>query len=288
MILITGATGRTGAEAAKGLAKRGLAVRALVRNAEKAAPLAAAGVELALGDAADAAAVRAALRGVRKIAIILPNGERQLTLEKQLADLAAEAGVAHILKVSSMESAAGAHNPVHRAHWESEQHIRSRGIAWTMVRPSFYMQNFLGSATTIKAEGRFYFPFGENGAAVLTDSRDVGAFIAQVLASTGHENRSYDVTSQDLLSFRQVGEVFTELLGRPVVYVAQDPVAYKAFLGKFVTSKWHLDAVCDIFAEVAAGYVAHTTDTFARVMGRQPLSLRQFISEHLALFKAPT
>lgn len=285
MILVTGATGRTGNSAATDLAKRGLPVRALVRNADKAAPLARAGVQLAMGDASDAVAVRNALRGVKKIAIILPNGERQLALEKQLADLAAEAGVQQIVKVSSMEAVAGAHNPVHRAHWESEEHIRSKGIPWTMVRPSFYMQNFLGLAATIKADGKFYFPFGENGAAVLTDSRDVGAFVAQALATGGHENRSYDVTSNDSLSFKQVGELFTQLLGRPVSYVAQDPIAYKAFLAKFVTSKWHLDAVCDIFAEIASGYLAHTTRTFAQIMGREPTALRDFIIEHLALYR---
>ena len=285
MILVTGATGRTGFEAAKQLAQRGIPVRALTRNAQKAETLRAAGVQIAVGDAGDPAAVRQALQGVQKIAIILPNGEAQLALEKQLADLAAEAKLQQILKVSSMESHAGAHNPVHRTHWESEEHIRSKGIAWTMVRPSFYMQNFLGSAATIKSEGKFYFPFGENGAAVMTDSRDVGAFVAQVLATSGHENRSYDVTSNDLLSFRQVGELFTEILGRPVSYVAQDPVAYKAFLSKFVTSKWHLDAVCDIFAEVAKGYVANTTPTFAQIMGREPKSLREFIVEHIALYK---
>lgn len=79
MILITGATGRTGGQAARDLAARGVPVRALVRDATKAAPLAAAGVELALGDAGDAgdaASVRAALRGVSKVAVIFPNGER--------------------------------------------------------------------------------------------------------------------------------------------------------------------------------------------------------------------
>lgn len=284
MILITGATGRTGSSAAIDLAKRGIAVRGLVRNADKAAALKAAGVQIAIGDAGDAAAVRAALKGVQKIAIILPNNEHQLEFEKQLADLAAEARVQQIVKVSSMEGAAGAHNPVHRTHWESEEHIRSKGIPWTMVRPSFYMQNFLGCAATIKSEGKFYFPFGEKGAAVLTDARDVGAFLAQVLGTSGHDNRSYDVTSSDCLSFKQVGEAFTEVLGKPVSYVAQDPVTYKAFLGKFITSKWHNDAVCDIFAEVAAGYVAHTTDTFERVMGRPPTTLRQFIAAHRALY----
>ena len=155
-----------------------------------------------------------------------------------------------------------------------------------MVRPSFYMQNFLGSAATIKSEGKFYFPFGEKGAAVMSDARDVGAFLAHVLATSGHENRSYDITSPDSLSFKQVGDVFTEVLGRPVAYVPQDPAVYKAYLGRFVTSKWHLDAVCDIFAEIAAGYLSHTTDTFERVMGRPATTLRQFIAEHRKLYTA--
>ena len=72
MILITGATGRTGKEAATLLAAKGVKVRALVRNPDKAAGLKAAGVELAVGDASDATAVRAALQGVEKIAVIHP------------------------------------------------------------------------------------------------------------------------------------------------------------------------------------------------------------------------
>ena len=286
MILITGATGRTGKEAAQQLVAKGVKVRALVRNPAKAAALQAAGVELAPGDAGDAVAVRRALEGVSGIAIILPNGESQLALEKQLATLAAEAGVAHIVKVSSVESVPGAPNPVHRAHWESEEHIRSLGKAWTMVRPSFYLQNFLSNAATIKAEGKFYYPFGDKGAAVLTDSRDAGFFVAHVLSTPGHANKSYDITSHELLSFHQIAAVFTQELGRRIEYVPQDPAAYKAFLGRFVTSQWHLDAVCDIFAEISHGYVSRTTNTFAEVTGREPISLAQFIREHIQVFRA--
>ena len=171
MILITGATGRTGSHAARELAARGLPVRALVRNPAKAATLAAAGVELVTGDAGDADSLRAAMQGVRKVAVIFPNGEQQLALEKRVVDAAVAAGVEHVLKISSMESLPTARNPTHRVHWESEEHIRASGVAWTMVRPSFYMQNFLSNAATIKAEGKFYYPFGDKGAAALTDSR---------------------------------------------------------------------------------------------------------------------
>jgi uncharacterized protein YbjT (DUF2867 family) len=291
MILITGATGRTGKEASLLLARQGVKVRALVRNPEKAAALQAAGVELAVGDAGDATSVRAALRGVDRIAIILPNGEQQLEYEKQLATLAAEAGVKHVLKVSSMESHANAPNPTHAAHWDSEQHIKSLGVPWTMVRPSFYMQNFLSNAATIKAEDKFYYPFGENGGAVMIDARDVGYFMAHVLTTpldgkAGHANQSYDITSGDRLTMRQAAEVISKVLGRKVEYVPQDPAAFRAHLGRFIKSQWHLDAVCDIFREIANGYMTHTTTTFKEVTGREPVSLEGFIRDHAAVFRA--
>lgn len=284
MILITGATGRTGSHVARELAARGVPVKALVRNPAKAVALAAAGVELVTGDAGDADSLRAAMQGVRKVAVIFPNGEQQLALEKRVVDVAVAAGAEHILKISSMESLPTARNPTHRVHWESEEHIRASGVAWTMVRPSFYMQNFLANAGTIKAEGKFYYPFGNEGAAALTDSRDAGFFAAHCLATAGHENKSYDVTSPDKLSFHEVAAGFSRELGRPIEYVPQDPVAYKAHLGKFLASRWHLDAVCDIFAEIAAGYVVEPTSVFKQVTGRDPLTLAQFVRDYRAAF----
>jgi uncharacterized protein YbjT (DUF2867 family) len=285
MIIVTGATGRTGAGAALELAARGIPVRALVRSADKAARLKAAGVQLAIGDVDDAAALAAAMRGVTKALVCLPNGEQQLRREKAITDAAVAGGAKHIVKISSVEALPTMHNPVHQTHWQSEEHIRSKGVAWTMVRPTFYMQNFLLNAPTIKAEGKLYFPFGEKGAAALIDSRDAGWFAGHVLATSGHENKSYDITSRDRLSFHQVAEVFTKVLGRKISYVPQDPAAFKEFLSKFNPIKLPVDAVCGIFAEIAAGYAVNTTETFKQVSGREPVSLEAFIREHAAAYK---
>jgi len=54
--------------------------------------LAALGVELAFGDAGDTDSLRAAMCGVSKGAVILPNGENQLTMEKRIFDVAVECG----------------------------------------------------------------------------------------------------------------------------------------------------------------------------------------------------
>jgi uncharacterized protein YbjT (DUF2867 family) len=283
VILITGATGKTGADAAIRLAKSGARVRALVRNPDKAATLRAAGVEIAAGDVSDAAALRAALAGVDRAALILPNGERQLALETAFTDAAKAAGVRHLLKISSMEAVPGATNPVHRTHLASEMHIRASGLAWTMIRPNFYMQNFFGNAATIRTEGKLYLPMGQ-GRACMTDSRDVAEIVAHVLSTGGHEGQSYEITGPAVLSFADVAARFAAVLGRPVEYVDQDPAAYRAHLSKFLSSTWHVDAVCGIFEEIRHGYVAPPTDTFRRLTGHAPRDMDTFIRDHRAIF----
>ena len=107
MILLTGATGKTGSETAKALAAKGVKARALVRNPEKAAALKALGHrDRRRRRRPMRPASRQALAGVERLLMLLPNSQRQLELEQQLVDLAAKAGVRHVVKMSSMEAMA--------------------------------------------------------------------------------------------------------------------------------------------------------------------------------------
>ena len=47
----------------------------------------------------------------------------------------------------------------------------------------------------------------------------------------------------------------------------------------------HLDAVCQLFQEIADIGLDHTTDTFKKLIGREPIPLRQFIKDNEALFR---
>ena len=284
MILLTGITGNIGGATARALLARGVRFRALVRDTQKAAAWAERGVELVVGNLEDAASITRALAGIDRALLVLPNGEPQEQLELAFIRTAREAGLPWLLKLSSPEAVRGTTSPIPLAHLAAEDALKASGMKWTLLRPSFYMQNFLSNAAIIKAEGKFYYPFGDKGAAALTDSRDAGFFAAHCLATTGHENKSYDVTSPDKLSFHEIAAVFSRELGRQIDYVPQDPAAYKAYLGKFLASRWHLDAVCDIFAEVAAGYVVEPTNVFKQITGRDPVTLAQFVRDYRAVF----
>jgi uncharacterized protein YbjT (DUF2867 family) len=283
MILLTGATGKTGGETAKALLARGIKPRALVRDAAKAAALGKAGVELAIGDVADEASVRKALAGVDKLLVILPNSQRQLELEKKLVDVAKGSGVKHIVKMSSMEATASASTPIPMIHWASEEHIRKSELAWTMVKPNFFMQNLLGSARTIVAQKMFSMPMGE-GKTAMSDCRDIGAVTAEVLAGKGHEGKSYEITGPELLNFHEVADRFSEALGTKISYVAADPAAYREILKKVLPNEWHSNAVAELFRQIAEGGLHYKTDTFQKLMGRAPISLLQFVRDHRAIF----
>jgi len=283
VILLTGVTGKTGGETAKQLLARGAKLRAIVRNEAKAADLKAAGVELVVGDVSDAETVKRALQGAEKAFLTLPNGEHQLDQEKQFTDLAKAAGVKHLVKMSSMEAVAHAETPIPRAHWAVEEYIRASGMPWTMVKPNFFMQNLLSSAASIKTNRKFSLPMG-NGTTGMADIRDIGAVCAEVLTGHGHEGKSYEITGPEVLTFADVAEKFSAVLGVKIEYV---PMPMDQFRTRMtgVLQPWHLNAVCELFREIAEIGLDHTTDTFKQLMGREPRSVTQFIQDHVALFR---
>ena len=283
MIVLTGVTGKIGGETAKQLLAKGARLRAVVRDEAKAASLKAAGVELVVGDLADANTVKCALAGAEKAFLLLPNGEHQEAHEKQFTDLSVAAGVKRLVKMSSMEAVAAARTPIPRAHWAVEDYIRASGLAWTMVKPNFFMQNLLASARTIKEQGRFFLPMGE-GTTGMADARDIGAVCAEVLTGTGHAGQSYEITGPEVLTFHDVADRFSEVLGREVEYVAMPMGQFRERMTQ-VLKPWHLNAVCDLFQEIAEIGLEQTTDTFRKLMGREPISLKRFIHDNVALFK---
>lgn len=284
MILVTGATGKTGGAVAKELAAHNIPVRVLVRNADKAAALKELGVEIAVGDMADKAAVSEALKGIDKAVLIMANGEQQLTIENQFTDCAVAAGVKHLVKLSSMESEPGTTKPIPAMHVASEEHIRASGLNWTMVRPTFFTQNFLSAAKSIKENDEINLALG-NAVVAPTDIRDVAEVMRVVLTDDAHLNKSYDVTGPEALSLAQAAEKFSSVLGREVRYVPQSVEDFRKVLTHVGLPEWRVNAVCDEFRLLSEKASMHTTDTIQQILGRAPTSVEQFAKDHIAIYQ---
>jgi uncharacterized protein YbjT (DUF2867 family) len=285
MILLTGVTGKTGGATAQALLGKGIPLRAIVRSEEKAAALKAAGVELIVGDLGDAAVLERALAGADKALLVAPNGQQQADYEQRFVDAAVKAGVRHLVKMSSIEASPATRNPIARIHYASEQYIEKSGLAWTFMKPSFFMQNFLANAGTIKEQNKFFLPMGD-GQTAMIDCRDIGAATAAVLSGEGHAGKRYELTGPEVLTFHDAAARISEALGRKIDYVNVPMDAYRQTLARFLTNEWHLNAVLALFAEIAATRDAYTTGTVQQLVGRAPTSLRDFIAQFKAVFTA--
>ena len=285
MILITGATGKTGSAAVQELSNRNIPFRVLIRNEDKLNQITDIGGEVIIGAIEDDAALNQAMEGVQKALVLLPNSEQQLFLEKKVVDAALEANVQHIVKMSSMEAVPEATSPIPKLHMQSENYIKNSGMNWTMIKPNFFMQNLLGSGKTIVEQNKFFLPMGE-GKAGMIHTKDVGTVIAKVLSEDGHEGQNYEVTGPEILSFHDVAEIFSKVLGKKVDYINVPIDEYKKTLSQFLTNQWHLDSVIDLFKDIAEGGIEDKTDTFEDLIGKSPCSLEQFIQEYSFVFNA--
>lgn len=274
-LLVLGATGTVGSALVAELARRGLAPRAATRD--PAAHAFPAGVTPVAFDYADPALVAAAVSGVDRMFVLAPPGlADQAERWRALFAAAREAGVRHVVLMTA--KGAGPDTP----HAEGEAALRASGLSWTVLQPTFFMQNLSTySGETIRRDGAFYLPAGD-GRAAFVDARDIAAAAAEALVHPeAHAGRTYELTGSESLSLAEVAALLSEAAGRPIRYVDPGAEAYRAALEAvglppdLAAMFTHLYAVV-----VKNGWAAATTDDVSRVLGRAPSRFAEFARDH--------
>ena len=191
MILITGATGTNGIEIVRLLARSGVPCRALVRNAQKAAALAALPkVEIVEGDLADPETLAPAVEGVDKALLCSSIGRNLVELQGKLIRTAKRAGVGHTVKFSGMDADHSEWRFL-RWHGQAEKELEDSGLAFTHLLPNQFMQVYLRFQPTIAADGKFR-AASKDSEVNPVDIRDIAA--VAVLTQSGHESKKYVIT----------------------------------------------------------------------------------------------
>ena len=287
MIVITGATGHIGSELVRLLADQGAPARALVHSPDKAAPIQRLGLETALGDYEQPDTLDVAMKGCDQLFLLSPPTPRQPQQEQHVIDAARRAGVEHVLKQSVPWAGPDAPLVFCRWHGQVEQHLAQSGLAYTLLRPSSFMQNFLMSAQQVADQGVLYGMFGE-GRVAFIDARDIAAVAAELLTNPGHQGASYTLTGPEALSAAEVAERLSAITGRQVRSVDLGPDGYRQALAGAGMPGWLVDGVVESNTMLAAGHAATVTNEVARLTGRPPRTFAQFAADHQAAFSQPS
>src|SRR4030095_7893857 len=162
MILLTGATGSAGSYIANAFVQQREPVRILVRNRAKATELEKVrAIEIVEGDMASRGSLGSALDGVDRVLMMSASTPDMADTQCAFIDACKAAGVSHVIKFSARDARPDTRFPFGRMHWQIEQYLEASGLAWTHLRPTGFMQEYLREAPSIINEGALYLALGD-------------------------------------------------------------------------------------------------------------------------------
>ncbi|WP_437578310.1 NmrA family NAD(P)-binding protein [Sorangium sp. So ce887] len=280
-VLLTGGTGTTGRAIAARLEAAGARVRVASRTARDAD--AREGVEHARFDWADPATHEEALRGVDRAYLVAPAMvEEPSALMVAFIERALAGGARRFVLLSSSAVPEGSPGIglVHRA-------LRERAPEWTVLQPSWFMQNFIdprhwhragiagpGELTTATGGGRVGF----------VDAGDIAEVAARALLDEAPHNASHVITGPEALSYDDVAAIVSEVAGRTIRHIRVDEDAARAHLVKAGVPAPYAAFLVRLDLAIRDGAEDRVTDVVQRVTGRAPRAFRDFARAHAHAF----
>ncbi|MGU3583572.1 NmrA family NAD(P)-binding protein [Rhodococcus sp. C26F] len=268
-IAVAGAAGHLGRLTITALRTRGIAagdIVAVVRDAAKAADLAADGVQVRVADYADAAALREALAGVDKLLLVSGSevGQR-LPQHTNIIDAAKATGVAFIAYTSILNAAT---SPLILAgeHKATEELLAASGIDHALLRNGWYWENYDSSVAAAAASGAL---FGSAGAGRVAGAarKDFAEAAAAVLTTEGHAGAVYELGGQRL-TYTELAEVLSGIVGVPVTYKDLPKEEYAKILENAGVPAQFAAVLADSDAGIAVGALDTDSGDLERLIGR--------------------
>ena len=269
---VTGATGAVGGRVAELLAGQGVERRLIVREGSD---VDGAGASVAtITDYGDFDSMRAASVGVTTLFLVSgrEHAER-LRQHKTAVDAAVDAGVERIVYLSFLGAAPDATFTLARQHHATEEHIRGKGVAFTFLRSSLYLDFVPWIATP---EGVIAGPAGDGRLAPVSRA-DVAETVVAVLETRDHDGATYDNTGPETFSLAEATAELARVSGRAVRYV--DETLEEAWESRrsYGAPDWEVEGWITSYLAIKHGELDVVSDTVQRLTGHPPQSLREYL-----------
>ncbi|MFD7526511.1 NAD(P)H-binding protein [Streptomyces sp. NPDC059849] len=277
MILVTGATGNIGSALLKELHACGAGpLRGLTRDAARATfP---EGVEAVEGDLAVSASLKPALEGARALFLV-----SRLGPDADILEAARQAGVEHVVLVSSITAETHPHLGPAGENLAVEQLLKESGMAWTILRPTQFASNALMWAASVREHEAVRAPYADTALPTIHPA-DIAAVARVALTEPGHQGRTYALTGPEPVTARRQIEAIAAALGREVPFAEISRREAHAQMAAVFGAE-AADAVLDVTGgDVNDGLLA-VRDTVAQVTGAPARAFGQWAAENAAAFR---
>lgn len=284
-VLITGATGHLGTATIDFLLAKNKKdnIVALARNEDKAASLIAKGVEVRIGNYDDHNSLLQAMKGVETMLLI---SSSEMTKSRAIHHInaikaAKENGVKHIIYTGLIRTLDDPTSPlwfIAKDHVETEEYLKNSGISYTLFENGFYMDMLMDFVGNNVLETKTIFVPAGKGKINFVLRKEIAEALANVLTTTGHENKTYNIGVEQPVSFDEIAGYITDITGVSIHYASPTPDAYIQTLIKHGAPEIY----ARMFSAFAMAFAANTlnvpTTDLTNLLGRKPTSVYQFLN----------
>jgi uncharacterized protein YbjT (DUF2867 family) len=275
MILITGASGKTGKAVIKSLS-RVESVCAFIRDKKHIDVLKSLGAEkVFIGNLEDKSALLSATKNVRAIYHICPNtNPHEVEIGKTVLDVARQNEIEHFVYHSVLHPQIEVMNH----HWQKmrvEEMLFESGLPFTILQPAPYMQNLLAGWKSIVEDGVLRVPYSVHATFSFVDLEDVAEVAKIVLTEPNHKNAVYELAGTLPTSHVEAAEVFSRVLKQKVRAEKEEIREWR--LRVTGLSEYALENLIKMFEYYDKWGLAGNPNVLKWVLQREPKSIENFI-----------
>jgi uncharacterized protein YbjT (DUF2867 family) len=267
-ILVVGGTGKTGRRVVERLAARGLPVRVGSRTARPAF------------DWEDPSTWEPAMRGARAVYLVYPTDLAFPGVAERVracAAVAASSGVRRLVLLSG-RGEEGAR--------QSEQGVRQCGVPFTIIRASWFSQNFSeGFLRDGVLAGAIALPSAQNPGVTepFVDTDDVADVAVAALTEDGHAGKTYELTGPRLIGFEAAAAEIGRATGRQIRYL---PLTGAEFAAAAQLPP-QFEPLTELLTGILDGHNSEVTDGVQQVLGRPARDFSDYVRDAAAAGALP-
>lgn len=275
-ILVTKATGTTGRYVVRGLAERGVAVKAGSRSPAVAAEGDIVPVRF---DWDDRSTWASAVDGTDAIYLVKPESDEVTEIIRDFVHLVEDSGATRIVLLSEIaaETRAGDAHEL-----QVEQIIEQSNLDYAILRPNWFMQDFIDErffGNLIRREGVIVMTTGGSAMSWI-DARDIATVAVELLIGQNCGKQALTLTGPGAFTLEQLADRISAAAGAVVLPLEEATEAAETRMRNAGAPEQFIEYFSNIGRSIMKGDTAVVTDVVAQITGQQPRSLDAFLAEH--------